>query len=329
MMSDPADPANPTGPNKWSVMAQTMPDVFDSLPDGFAVGEMLYNLPSGTYAGKQAVPIAPLGAPGTAQRTSIDSSINIYTPNGYTPTYNAWEFGMSQLVNLTPATGYELSPKYIVLITDGVPTIDRDGRTIHGSGISQAEYDWQISSIQADGAAAGIRTFVMGVVGSDNPQGATYDPLYMLSKLAVAGGTSASGCVPSSGVPQASSVNPRGTYCHLDLSQVLDLSTAIKQAVDGIAKAIIPCDYAIPPPPTGLGPIDPAKTAVVYNDGAGRYSLILQNTSGTCDTGWVFSDSTKSKLHLCGLTCDAVHANVKATLNLVFGCATSSIPLGN
>jgi len=113
-------------------------------------------------------------------------------------------------VNLTPATGYELSPKYIVLITDGVPTIDRDGRTIHGNGISQAE----------GGAAAGIKTFVMGVVGSDNPQGAPYDPLYMLSKLAVAGGTSASGCVPSSGVPEASSVNPRGTYCHLRFAHI-------------------------------------------------------------------------------------------------------------
>ena len=333
MGSDPADPSNPNGPKKWAVMTQTMPTVFDSLPDNFAVGDMFYNLPSGTYAGRQSVAIAPLGAAGSQQRTAMNGSLaptNI-TPNGYTPTYNAWEFGLSQLVNWTPVTGYGTSPKAIVLITDGVPTIDRDGRTRHGNGISQAEYEWQIADIQAKGTAAGVKTYVVGVVGSEQPQGATYDPRYMLSLLAVAAGTAPAGCTPKSGVVDTANdtVDASGHYCHVDLSQATNLSTALTQAIGNIANGFISCDYSVPAPPAGQGTIDPAKTALVFNDGAGNYSLILQNTSSTCDKGWVFTDATNSKIHICDQTCNLIQSNAKASLQLVFGCAITNIPLVN
>jgi hypothetical protein len=335
MVNDPANPANPNGPNKWTVMSQTMPTVFDNLPDNFAIGDTFYNLSRGTYAGRQAVPIAPLGAAGSAQRNAMNNSFNSVSPTSWTPTYNAWLFGLDQLVNWPPVTGYGTSPKAIVVITDGVPTVYRDGQTTTGvtAGVPQAEYDWMISDIQQRGTAANVKTYVVGVVGSENPQGSTYDPLYMLSKFAVAGGTeSPQGCVPVSGTvtPQGNTsiLSSRGTYCHIDLSQASDLSSALISAINSIAQGLLSCDYSVPAPPTGQT-IDPAETALVYNDGTGNYSLILENTSGSCDKGWVFTDSTNSKIHICDKTCNLIQSNARGTLSLVFGCAVSSIPLVN
>ena len=323
MHDDPANPADPNGPNKWTVMAQTMPSVYASLPANFAVGVSYYNKPGSSYTGAQAVPIAPLGAAGSTQRNQIDQSLSNTTPNGYTPTYNAWEFALSRLTAWQAPTGYATSPKYIVVITDGVPTVLRDGRT-NQNPINQAEYDWQISAIKTDGDAAGVKTFVVGVVGSENPQGATYDPLYMLSKLAIAGGTGKQNCTPVSGTPSGNTVNPRGTYCHFDLSQATDFAAALSTALGNIAQSVISCNYTVPASSNGQS-VDPAKTVLVFSDGAGNYSLILQNTSSTCDKGWHFTDSTNSHIEICGSTCDTIQQTAAATLKLVFGCAVGNI----
>jgi hypothetical protein len=85
-----------------------------------------------------------------------------------------------------------------VLITDGVPTVARDGCT-QMIPITQAEYEAWIGSVESEGTAAGVDTFVVGVLGSEDPQGATYDPMYMLSRWAVAGHTAPAGCAPQPG----------------------------------------------------------------------------------------------------------------------------------
>ncbi len=338
MHDDPANPADPNGPSKWTVFSQTMPGVFASLPANFAIGITYFNKPSGTarYVGTQAVPIAPHTA---AQQTLIANSIANTTPQNYTPTYSAWEFGLQQLTQWQPPAAYATSPKYIVLITDGVPTVLHDGRTIENP-ISQAEYDAiinggtgsaggaLITGIKADGLAANVKTFVVGVVGSENPQNATYDPLYMLSQIAVAGGTAPAGCVPKSGTPAGNTVNPRGTYCHFDLSQAADFGTALSSTLGSIAQSVISCDYTIPAPSSGT--IDPTKAVLVYNDGSGVFSLVLPNTTpgitaATCDKGYIFTNATYTQLHICSSTCTLLQKNPAASLELRFGCASGTI----
>ncbi len=334
MSSDPANPAQPNGPSKWTVFSQTMPNVFASLPANFAVGVTYFNKGNGNaaYVGTQAVPIAPMAA---AQLTAVDNSLARTTPGGYTPTYNAWEFGLSTLTGWQAPAGYTTSPKYIVLITDGVPTVLHDGRTIENP-INQTEYNAQIyggvgspagvniAGEQADGKAANVKTFVVGVVGSENPQGATYDPMYMLSLLAVAGGTAPAGCVPVSGTPAGTTVNPRGTYCHFDLSQATDFATALSSTLTTIAQSVISCNYTVPPPSNGQV-VDPSKTVLVYNDGNGNYSLVLPNTSSTCDKGYQFTDSTDTEIEICATTCAALQKNPNASLEVIFGCSTGQI----
>ena len=319
MQSDPANPADPNGPSKWDVFSNTMPSVFASLPATFAVGVSFYNKSkSGNFTPNQVVPIGILDA---AQLSKTKQSILSADVGGYTPTYNAWLAGLNTVSNWQAPAGYETSPKYIVVITDGIPTVLQDGRTVENP-ISQTEYDSQLSLIQSQQGT--VKTFVVGVVGSENPQGATYDPLYMLSRLAVIGGTAPAGCVPKSGTPAGTTVNPRGTYCHFDLSQAADFATALTSSLGTIAQSVVSCDYGVPAAPAGQT-IDPDQIVLEYIHGDGTYSLILQNTSATCDKGWQFTDATDSQIHICGVTCNAIQSDSAAQLNLVFGCGVGQI----
>lgn len=319
MDSDPANPADPNSQSKWEVFAATMPSVFASLPANFAVGVSYYNKSkSSQFTPNQVVPIGILDP---AQLSRTQQSITSANVGGYTPTYNAWLSGHDTVANWKAPAGYEDSPRYIVLITDGIPTVLRDGITVQNP-ISQTEYDGQLVLIgQKQGD---VKTFVVGVVGSENPQGATYDPLYMLSKLAVLGGTAPAGCVPAPGTPSGQTVSPRGTYCHFDLSQAADFATALTDSLGTIAQSVVSCDYGVPAAPVGQT-IDPDQIVLEYDHGNGSYSLILQNTSANCDKGWQFTDATNSTIHICGVTCDAIQSNAAAELNLVFGCGISQI----
>lgn len=326
MSKDPANPNQPNSPSKWEVFAKTMPSVFQSLPSNFAVGVSYYNKgDSGCFKQNQPVPIGVLDS---TQLSRVVSSIQNTKPSGYTPTYAAWRAGIGTVSSWT-AAGYEKSPRYLVLITDGVPTVTQDGCT-NQSPITQAEYDAELTAMASELQAAQttlgvpVKTFVVGVVGSENPQKAKYDPLYMLSRMAVIGGTAPSGCTPVTGTPSGDTVAPRGTYCHFDLSQAADFGTALTNTLGTIAESVVSCDYSVPTPSSGNS-VDPNRIVLVYTHGDGTYSLVLQNTSTTCDKGWQFTDSTNSKIHICGTTCDMIQKNPKAQLNLVYGCSASQL----
>jgi hypothetical protein len=321
MGQDPANPSDPNSPSKWEVFADTMPEVFASLPANFAVGVSYYNKSSrGCFTANQAVPIGIFDA---NRKATVNQSIQNTQPGGYTPTYSAWLAGYNTVRDWQAPVGYEASPRYIVLITDGVPTVKIDGCAIQNP-ILQDEYDNQLADIKTKTQQGSVKTFVVGVVGSENPQDATYDPLYMLSQFAVIGGTASPSCVPKSGTPAGDTVSPRGTYCHFDLSQADDFATALKNSLGSIVQSVVSCDYDVPQAPSGKS-IDPSQVVMVYTEGNGNYSLILQNTSSTCDKGWQFTDATNSKIHICGTTCKLIQNNAQAQLDLVFGCTVSQV----
>jgi hypothetical protein len=334
MSSDPSDPNNPNSPTKWAVFSQTLPGVFAALPSSFAAGVLYYDAPNGQcYSADRAdVGIAPLSQ---TQKDALTGSVSRAQTGGYTPTYQAWAQGLANITAWTPGPNdppeLATAGKYIVLITDGVPTEGRKTSATgtrcdtFGNGISQVEYDEEIGLIEKDGRAAGVKTFVVGVIGSNDPQGADYDPLFMLSKIAVAGQTTAPGCAPVSGTPTDNDVNPRGTYCHYDLSQSNNLGAALATALGGITSSVLSCNYAVPYPPPGQS-IVPADTVLVFTDGAtGAPSIVLQNTSATCDKGWHFTDYTNSQIEICGTTCATIQGNMASTMNLVFGCDTGTV----
>ena len=322
MVMDPANPSDPNGPKKWDVFSATMPGVFQALPSNFAVGVSYFRKPdTACFQPDQAVPIGILDS---NQLALVDGSLQNRTVQGATPTYAAWKFALDTLQAWQPPTGYATSPRYIVLITDGVPTVNADGCT-YVNPITQTEYDSEIQLIKTEGLAAGVKTFVVGVVGSENPQNATYDPLYMLSQIAIAGGTEQPpGCVPQSGRPAGNTVNPRGSYCHFDLSQATNFGQALTSALGAIAGSVLPCTYSVPS--TAGQTIDPSKTNLIYTDNSTQTSyVVLPNTSGNCDRGWHFTDSTNTKIEICSITCQELQSNSTASLELSFGCTQGQI----
>jgi hypothetical protein len=209
-----------------------------------------------------------------------------------------------------------------------VPTVNADGCT-YVNPITQAEYDSEVDILQTEGQAAGVKTFVVGVLGSEQTQNATYDPLYMLSRLAVAGGTEEPpGCTPVSGAVNTS-VTPsvltsRGSYCHYDLSTSTNYAQALIDTLGNIANSVISCNYTVPTPPAGQI-IQPDRTIMVYNDGSDGYYLVLENTADSCDRGWHFTDATNAGIEICDITCKLLQDNPNARLSLVFGCTSGQI----
>jgi hypothetical protein len=309
--------------SKWEVMQTALPEALAALPSTWAVGLSFFSRPRNCYQGVQAVPIAPMTP---QQLTALDNAIQARGADGYTPTEAAYMFALGQLQNWNAPAGYAGNNRYVVLVTDGIPTVDRDGCTL-GSGpqntITAAEYTHLVDTVGTQTTATGIKTFVVGVPGSEDPQGAMYDPMYQLSMVAQAGGTQIAGCTPSSGTSNGTRVNPRGTYCHYDMTETTDFASGLVGTIGTIAGGIVSCDYTVPPAPAGQI-IDPNRVNMVYDDGAGNSYLVLPNNSASCDRGWHFTDSTNSQITVCQITCDLVQNNPQARITLTFGCLTGT-----
>lgn len=325
---------------KWNATRAAMTNAFGALsqshPD-WAVGITFFNRPGTCYAGTQetTVPIAPLDA---VQNEAISAAIAAQRPQGYTPTFCAWQYAFEQVVGYLPPAGssvYERSKRYIVLMTDGIPTVRRDCCTLGGgvrgsaSAVSVDEFDYFVDTIATTGQAAGVQTFVIGVPGSEQPQGADYDPRYMLSRIADVGGTSIHGCTSTSGTvngignQNSSYVDPPGSYCHVDLTTAADLATALENAIaERITGTIASCQFTVPPPSSDYY-VDLAHTKVAYSPTPNSASQLLQAAAdSSCAGGDFYLDDPQNatQLILCPVTCSAIQANPEGQLTVTFDC---------
>ena len=332
MSSDHTIPNDNTSPTKWQVFSQTLPSIFQNMASNYAVGAAYFSSSNNRcYQPNRAdVPIAMNTA---TQLQALVNSVSAVQVGGSTPTYQGWSQAVDTVIAWQPGANdppsMATAKRFVVLITDGVPTIGQapNDCTSNRTYISPTEYDAELQLIQAKTTSSGVGTFVVGVVGSNNPQGASFDPLYKLSQIAVIGGTAQpAGCVPVTGTPTTNDVNPRGTYCHYDLSTSTDLGASLATTLSQIASSVLSCTYSVPRPPNNQQSIDPSQTILLFTDGStGASSIVLQNTSATCDRGWHFTDYTNSQIEICGSTCAAIQGNSASTLNVVFGCNTTTI----
>ncbi len=86
------------------------------------------------------------------------------------------------------------------------------------------------------------------------------------------------------------------------------------------------CEYA-PTPPGGQS-LDPNQVNVSFTPGGGSPEAILQDNNKPCDQGadgWQW-DPTKTRILLCGASCDKVKADLGGQIDLEFGCATKLAP---
>jgi hypothetical protein len=246
----------------------------------------------------------PLALASAAQQSKVLAALDTVKPNptGATPTHDAYNLAVDQLKRTTIP-----GKRYVVLITDGQPT---QSLGCLGTGImcNPTPTDPIIASIAQASAESEIQTFVVGAPGSEKSVCTEEDVRSWLSLAARAGNTATPNCSDAA-----------APFCHYDLSQEADFSTGLANALSSISRAIMSCNYDVPPPPSGQQ-LDPNKVNMIFTRGANDYVMLLPNGSGTCEKGWSFTDSTNSVVQICGVTCALLQDNPTARLSILFGC---------
>ena len=259
------------------------------------------------------VPVAPLDA---AQVSALQTAVGQQRPGSYTPTQDAMLFGHAELAAAELSDAYANSPRYLVLITDGVPTraLDCTMPTTgvdSGEGVALDQYNDLLAQVNA-AQQGGIDTFVIGVPGSEENHGNEdfpdaadrYVARNMLSLMAVAGGTAAAGCNMS-----VAPMDPLATatpFCHFDMTQEPDFVAALTGILTQITTSVLGCTYAIPDPPDQILNPDPATFLVEYTPTAtGVPEALPYQADPGCTEGWYVAGD---QIELCGSTCDRVRA---------------------
>jgi hypothetical protein len=285
--------------SKWVQTRRAVLNAIDGMPGDTAVGVVFYpNVPGITampcFDQRTSVSLARLDV--GQQRQQIRQAFDDQDPEGGTPTHDAYAYAVNEL-----AVSSAIGSRFLVLITDGVPTYTL-GCDI--SGRQGVELSVDSSPLVGEAAAAlarGVRTFVIGSPGSEGARES-------LSRMAEAGGT---------GAAQCSHDGP--SFCHFDMASESDLATGLDEALTAISGVALSCNYAIPEAPRGAV-LDPAKVNVLFSPPGGEPELLGQSANGPCNEGWQYSDD-QTQIRLCGSTCEKVRSS-EGSLTLQFGCAT-------
>lgn len=285
--------------SKWTVTRSAVLEALRGMPEDTSVGVIFYpNVPNNDtqpcIRRRTAVGIAELAGNNSQQRQRISRAFQGQSPEGGTPTHDAYEYALSDMSG-TRAVG----ERFIVLITDGIPTYSL-GCVGDGQADDPVDSTPLVDAARA-AAAQGVRTFVIGSPGSDDARGS-------LSRMAEAGGTGTAGC---------SHDGPN--YCHFDMTRERDLGAGLTNALGIIAGVALGCRYAVPLPPDGAL-LDPGKVNVLFTPPQGPEELIGQSLEGNCSEGWQYTDD-QTQIRLCSNTCERVQAS-EGSLSLQFGCTT-------
>lgn len=286
------DPTPAPDDSRYDVLRLRLLEALDALPDTTRVGLMHY--PGGSSSCAPTSPIVPVGELG-ANRAALGAALAGLTPENVTPTHDAVRAAFAVLRAETAESRFQ------ILATDGRATLCLGCDAACSFAEQDADDLQMIEDIRTARTVDGIRTFVIGVPGTQSFRG-------VLSDMAVAGGTErAVGC---------SSAGP--SYCHYDLTSAsTDLGTGLRDALAAIGGAVLSCEYPIPPNPDGA--FDPTLVNVVVIDESGAERTLGRDT--TRADGWDYSDDG-SRIVLAGPACDAALALRDGRIDVLFGCPT-------
>jgi hypothetical protein len=305
------------GLTKMAATRQALVAAFPTMPAEYAVGMTYYHVNTGPCNdGVQAVPIAPMD---TAQENALINSINTQAQIQMTPSEDAWRFAATYVQGFTglPAN-YATSKRYVVVLTDGVPTTAQNCANSAGcnQGVSVAQYQTYIDAV-AGAYANGMQTFVIGVPGSEDTSQVTcngvlqYDPRSMLSQVATSGGTAQAGC------------NDAGpNYCHIDLTNPnINFVTELTRVIGAITNTVATCEYTVPTVSDPALVIDLSKVEVRYYPGGVEPYRTLSRSDGCVATGgWQYTDASQTHIMLCPDACDTVQGDTASRVEVYFGC---------
>lgn len=292
---------------KWEITRDALKEVVSTLPEELAVGLFFYpNMPTqGSSTPRpydacvntdEGIAVAPLD---DQHRARLIDALDDQEPDGWTPTHGAYFHSLETSLLPSEYPGQ----KYLLLITDGLPTLTLECEGDIGSNSPDPVDAGPIVDEVARARGDGVRTFLIGSPGSEGGR-------EWMSEAAIQGATARAGCQVD-GAP----------YCHMDMTTAPDFGAALRAGLNQVTGEIS-CTYDVPEPPPGQT-IDPALVNLIVTSSAGSSQLVLQDSMGDCAEGWRLMGN---QVVLCDGTCSRVQAD-GASLQLLFGCESGSVPV--
>lgn len=228
-------------------------------------------------------------------RTAINAKLSSTDPNGDT-TPTRWGLKNSWAYMQTLAAKAD---RYVVLVTDGEPTVYQPKTTVGGFTIPESAIECKDQKTIEDEALAAssgtpaVKTFVIGAPGSEKASG-------HLGRIAINGKTR-----------RTPTCDPNKGECHYQIGSG-SFETDLEKALNEITGKIATCIFEVP---TGTD-VDPNRVNVSVNS-----KDAFKDTSHA--DGWDYTDSTKSRIEIHGPLCDEIKMNPSTvSVNIVLGCVT-------
>ena len=172
------------------------------------------------------------------------------------------------------------NPKYLLLVTDGLPNC------MPGDTSTTADDSLGAEAAVANARMAGVPTFVVGLAtSSDATVAATLDQMALDGGEAQAGGTSSYFAVTD--------------------------RASLEEALTAIAGAVASCTLPLTDVPVGL-----TNVAVAATESSGDLVKIPQDPSD----GWTFTDSSEDAITLHGTACANLRSGAYTNFQYVYAC---------
>lgn len=261
---------------------------------------------------KNSVPMAKLGAAGTPERAAIGQALDAAVTARSRPTHDAYSYALNNVINSAKQQAVSGTP-YVVLLTDGRPTLQYGCYNETGRLEYEAVPTQPIIDEIATAASQGIKTFVIGLEGSTEGRGP--DGYDWLSAAARVGGTAVTG--------DCSDTGP--SYCHADMTKEVQLGPALRAALAQVTASVKNCAYALPAESSdGSQQVDVSLISPIVTFGDRTMELVGLDATGACESEGYRLHGT-AELEFCPVTCARVQADPSARVQFVFGCGTTDI----
>lgn len=290
--------ADTAEPSKWQITTAALIEAVRALPASATVGLSYFS--NNDSCGVNSNPSVALAPNGAAHQAAIESSLASVTPGGGTPLVGATVLAYKYL-HESALAGRISGNEFVVLITDGAQSEECSNppTCADASSCTDLLADQEVARAAAPGV--GIKTFVIGVPGSEPARGA-------LSRIAKNGGTAPASCSVDKG------------DCHFDMTAVPDLGAALAEALMQIGGQTLSCELNLPAPEDGELDLD--RVNVVYSPAGAEPRLFYQDTAKPCDggaDGWQYT-ADKTKIRLCGPACETARSDMGGRIDVVLGC---------
>jgi hypothetical protein len=304
-------------PTKWAITIAALEKMLGNLMDSGASAGLTF-FSNNDVCGVNSKPDVALAHVDAAQVDRITTALAATNPSGGTPIVGSTILAYEHLyeeAGLDANGGCAQPPcgapgnRFVVLITDGSDSCPAEPLPGACGGGSCTDYLLDHSS--KDALSVNIRTFVIGVPGSEPARG-------FLSELARNGGT------PKTASCTGDRSSPNGN-CHFDMSTSTDLASDLSSALQSISGTALSCEFPVPQVPDRVPSMN---VNVQYRASGTGEPICLMYDDKPCvggANGWQFAKTAAgtddlSKVIVCGAACDTIKSDPKVRVDVVLGC---------